>query len=301
MSSNKPSTSIGWGVSGTEPDTRVKNRGLGGNDSLPKQWINWWYRTYSDWSAWWNERFTDGGSSADAVIQAPSDQGGSLSLLAGDAPNQSNTDGGRLNLRAGSSRGTGYSQILIKAATPGSTGTTERVPETYITVGGANGNTQLHKPLREASPITRYMRIPGAFGIGFYSNAIMYGAYDSGMLDMNGDDQYFYWPVVLPHGSTITAIKAWSNTSTATDSATLQLQKVAPASVPGAATTIASDTQTINTTPSYYHSVTGLSEVYSSSHIYWLVMTWPAPANTSRVGFLEITYTVDQLSIMRVC
>lgn len=114
-----------------------KTAGFVTDDPLPARWLNWVWRLVSLWLRFWDERTADGASALDFIIKAPATTG-------------TNQTGGVLDVRGGVSTGTGTSQVLVKACTPGSSGAGANTPATFLTVDGATGETKATKPLNLA-------------------------------------------------------------------------------------------------------------------------------------------------------
>lgn len=297
MSHDRPSETVDWGQAGTEPSGGIKSAGW--TAKLPAQYENWFWKHVSGWLGWLKDRFRDNASKENFVVQAPNDEGGSLSLLAGDSSGSSDTNGGALYLACGSARGNGSADTTLYAATPGSSGSTESVPELYMQCDGLRSMIRFNKPVGDGTGTTFTNRIPGYMGHGSAVGSMSYTGADGTVRILRATGNEGAWPVYIPRGGVITGIQIWCASAVGTANATMTLYRIAPASS-GAATSVTSNSNaSISTTWGYQLSSTGLSHTILSTEIYWVHVD-VAGSNDLDVGFIELTYTVTDYRYPRL-
>ncbi len=168
MALPKPSDPVTWGNAGTSPNGGQKSTGFSVADRPPAAWFNWFWYTVSSWFLWLTQYFTTSGTSDRDLAIAPTalgtlsvaggvgtgGTGGAVTIAGGAAESGTNKDGGDLNLAGGATTGTASTNVVIKAATAGSSGTGANTPEAYITADGSTGKVSVPKEIASTKKIT---------------------------------------------------------------------------------------------------------------------------------------------------
>lgn len=293
MALTKPTSRIRWGAAGSSPSGGEKSAGFTPGDRPPQQWYNWILTTIDTWMQWADERFFDGGTPASFVLRAPVAENGTADALGGDAPSGSDTNGGSLILSSGSSRGTGYGQVLIQAATTGSAGTTERVPETYITVGGSAGQITANKYPGNATTYTLLISARYAANAGGGNAQLTMAAADDGARVVIPASNTPIFPLSFPYAGVIQAIRAYVATDSGTTSVTMKLYKKAYTDNPNTAGTAITTITNASTDATWAAqlSASSLAETISANNYYWIAFSSVGAQIGVRAFEIDITST----------